>query len=117
MKEKSSDLIEATRFHYYDFINRTSDFTIFTSGMRKKTVYLEKAFNASYNNTLEFARNKINITRVDFHQAVRMNGFLNYPLSCYNKLIVHMKVEFNKVYGRNKASMDQVNQLFHHYHM
>jgi hypothetical protein len=112
MKEKSIDLIKQARFYYVDHVNRRSDFVSFQVGLRERVFYSQKSFNASYNLAYGFMQQAVNVTKLDYTQAVRANGFLSYPLSCYNKLIFTMKSEYYKLLGRNEASLNQVKQLF-----
>lgn len=116
MQEKSVDLCDRTKYFYVDHVDRFSDFAAYSVKLKERILYSQKAYNASFNLTYAVIRNATGVAGAEFREAFGRNGFLDWPLSCYNKLIMMLKIEHIKLVGRFEATIGQLNGFFGYFH-
>ena len=110
--EKCTDVTDRARDYYVDHLDFTTTVEDFAQELKERIEPDFKECRSVIANSRESLRKSLNLTREDFNNGYWNGGFLNTPMSCYNRVILLLRVEEEKMKGYIDAAVEQLNWLF-----
>lgn len=115
MRENLDEACNRATNYYIDRVEVETKEEKFKKGLRERTFDEIKKSKSAYKRAVETIVQFSNASKSDFTEAVQNGGFTTFPLSCYNKVIMNLKVENEKTKVEYESLIYRLNVLFGYY--
>jgi hypothetical protein len=115
MSEKCLDVAYRARDFYVDHVGYIKSVDEFKSEIKERNDRVDSDYadcKKAIAESKESLRKALKLSEVDFNGAYMNSGFLESPLSCFNKVIMSLRLEEERMLSYVQQSVNQAVWLF-----